>query len=403
MLQGKNIIVGVTGGIAAYKIPALIRMLVGEGANVRVIMTDAATDFVTPLTLAALSRNDVLFRPFNSETGKWNSHVELGQWADLMVIAPATANTLAKMAHGVADNFLLTTYLSLRCQVMLAPAMDMDMWQHQATQKNITILNSFGHIVIPPAFGELASGLSGPGRMEEPEKLLEAIRDFFFRGQELRGKKILVTAGPTVERIDPVRFIGNFSTGQMGFALAEEAANRGGEVRLITGRVSLEISHPRICRVNVESADEMFQQCTKVIDDCDILLMAAAVADYTIKNPSPLKEKKRDQTLKLNLSPTVDILKELGKGKKDNQCFVGFALETDDEINHARQKLQNKKLDIIVLNSLSDKGAGFGTATNKVTILTRSGECIVGELKSKREVAKDIINKVIDYLNSTIT
>ncbi|MFH1161353.1 MAG: bifunctional phosphopantothenoylcysteine decarboxylase/phosphopantothenate--cysteine ligase CoaBC [bacterium] len=400
MLSGKKIVIGITGGIAAYKIPSLIRLLVREGAEVRVIMTPAAKDFVTPLTLATLSRNNVILHPFDHETGAWNSHVELGQWADLMLFAPVTANTLGKMSHGIADNFLVTTYLSAKCPVMIAPAMDLDMFQHPTTQQNMEILRSFGNILIAPQVGELASGLSGPGRMEEPEKLLDSIRDFFFQRQTLKGKKVLVTAGPTYEKIDAVRFIGNFSSGQMGFALAEEAVRRGGAVTLISGPVALSIQSNTIHRVNVESAEEMFQQCKQFIAKSDILLMAAAVADYTIDKPSPVKEKKKGKPYKLTLSPTVDILAALGKRKKKNQCFVGFALETDDELINARKKLENKRLDLIVLNSLRDQGAGFGVPTNKVTILTRSGKTYTGQVKPKSEIAKDIITAVVTYLNS---
>ncbi len=400
MLKGKHIVLGITGGIAAYKIPYLIRLLIREGADVRVIMTAAARDFVTPLTLATLSKHDVIFHPFNLETGAWNSHVELGQWADLMLFAPLTANTMGKMAHGIADNFLVTAYLSAKCPVMLAPSMDLDMFQHPSTQKNLEILKSFGNTIIDAQVGELASGLSGPGRMEEPEKLFEIICDFFFQSQELKGKKILVTAGPTHEKIDPVRFLGNHSSGLMGFSLANEAANRGGNVTLITGPVDNHEIHPTIKRIDVTSATEMLQACRKQISKTDILIMAAAVADYTIKKPLSGKLKKRSDLITLELSPTTDILHELKKLKKEDQCFIGFALETDNEMENAKEKLKSKSLDLIVLNSLNEKGAGFGFPTNKVTILTKNGKTIKGNLKSKKEVASDILFAISEYIKS---
>ncbi|MFH1296052.1 MAG: bifunctional phosphopantothenoylcysteine decarboxylase/phosphopantothenate--cysteine ligase CoaBC [Bacteroidota bacterium] len=401
MLKGKHIVIGITGGIAAFKIPYLVRLLVREGAQVRVIMTPAAKDFVTPLTLATLSRHDVIFHPFNHETGVWNSHVELGQWADLMLFAPATANTLGKMAHGVADNFLVTAYLSAKCPVMIAPSMDLDMFQHPTTRKNLEILQGFGNIIIDAQVGELASGLSGPGRMEEPENILKIIKDFFFQRQELTGKRILVTAGPTFEKIDPVRFIGNYSSGLMGFSLAEEVAGRGGEVVLVSGPVTLSTCHPGIMRVDVTTTSEMLQTCLDHIGETDILIMAAAVADYTVQNPATEKLKKRPEKLTLTLHPTPDILVELGKRKRSGQCFVGFALETEDALENARKKLKSKSLDLIVMNSLKEKGAGFGVNTNKVTILTRSGQTIKGKLKPKKEVASDIVDEILATLNTT--
>ncbi|MBL7139032.1 MAG: bifunctional phosphopantothenoylcysteine decarboxylase/phosphopantothenate--cysteine ligase CoaBC [Bacteroidales bacterium] len=400
MLKGKHIVIGITGGIAAYKIPYLVRLLVREEALVRVIMTPAAKDFVTPLTLATLSQHDVIFHPFNHETGAWNSHVELGQWADLMLFAPTTANTLGKMAHGVADNFLVTAYLSAKCPVMIAPSMDLDMFQHPTTLKNLEILQSFGNIIIDAQVGELASGLSGPGRMEEPENILKIIKDFFFQRQELTGKRILVTAGPTYEKIDPVRFVGNHSSGLMGFSLAEEAASRGGEVLLVTGPVTLQTYHPAIRRVDVTTAAEMFKACQDHIGEINILIMAAAVADYTMQYPAAEKLKKRPEKLTLTLSPTPDILKELGKQKRPGQCFVGFALETENYLKNARKKLKDKSLDLIVLNSLKEKGAGFGVTTNKVTILSRSGQMIKGKLKPKKEVASDIIDSILATINT---
>jgi len=400
MLKGKHIVIGITGGIAAYKIPYLVRLLVREGALVRVIMTPAAKDFVTPLTLATLSQHDVIFHPFNHETGSWNSHVELGQWADLMIFAPVTANTLGKMAHGIADNFLVTAYLSAKCPVMVAPSMDLDMYQHPTTRKNLEILRGFGNIIIDAQVGELASGLSGPGRMEEPENILQIISNFFFQRATLTGKRILVTAGPTYESIDPVRFIGNHSSGQMGFSLAEEIANRGGEVVLITGPVSLNTHHPGIRRIDVKTASEMRQACLEYIGETDILIMASAVADYTLENPSLEKLKKRGDKLTLTLSPTADILKELGEKKKSGQFFAGFALETEDALQNAEKKLKSKFLDLIVMNSLKDAGAGFGGATNKVTMISSSGKMVVGDLKSKREVASDIVDEIVLSLKS---
>jgi len=400
MLKGKHIVIGITGGIAAYKIPFLVRLLVREGAEVRVIMTPSAKDFVTPLTLATLSQHDVIFHPFNHETGAWNSHVELGQWADLMLFAPATANTLGKMAHGIADNFLVTAYLSAKCPVMIAPSMDLDMYQHPTTRKNLEILRGFGNIIIDAQVGELASGLSGPGRMEEPENILQVISNFFFQRAALTGKRILVTAGPTYEPIDPVRFVGNHSSGLMGFSIAEEAASRGGEVVLITGPVTLNSNHPGIRRIDVKTASEMHQACLDFIGETDILIMAAAVADYTLDHPALEKLKKKGDNITLTLSPTVDILKELGKNKRSGQFFAGFALETENALLNARKKLKNKSLDLIVINSLEDTGAGFGVTTNKVTIISRSGKIVAGELKPKREVASDIVDEILVSLKS---
>jgi len=400
MLKGKHIVIGITGGIAAYKIPFLVRLLVREGAEVRVIMTPSAKDFVTPLTLATLSQHDVIFHPFNHETGAWNSHVELGQWADLMLFAPATANTLGKMAHGIADNFLVTAYLSAKCPVMIAPSMDLDMYQHPTTRKNLEILRGFGNIIIDAQVGELASGLSGPGRMEEPENILQVISNFFFQRAALTGKRILVTAGPSYEPFDPVLFVGNHSSGLMGFSIAEEAASRGGEVVLITGPVTLNSNHPGIRRIDVKTASEMHQACLDFIGETDILIMAAAVADYTLDHPALEKLKKKGDNITLTLSPTVDILKELGKNKRSGQFFAGFALETENALLNARKKLKNKSLDLIVINSLEDTGAGFGVTTNKVTIISRSGKIVAGELKPKREVASDIVDEILVSLKS---
>ena len=377
MLQGKKIVVGITGSIAAYKIPFLIRLLVREGAVVKVIMTPAATDFVTPLTLSTLSRNSVIIDPFAKNNGDWNNHVELGLWADLMIFAPVTANTLSKMANGLADNFLVTAYLSSRCPVYIVPAMDMDMYNHPSTQRNLEILKSFGNSLIEPQTGELASGLSGPGRMEEPETILSHIIHYFHSKEDFRGKKVLVTAGPTFEKIDAVRYIGNFSSGMMGFALAHAAASRGAEVILVTGPTALETNHPGIKRVNIRTAEEMLNECLTFFPQSDLTIMSAAVADYTILNPPDFKIKKK-------------------------QVLVGFALESDDEIKNARVKMKSKKLDMIVLNSLNDKGAGFGEKTNKVTIISKKDKIIHGQLKDKTEVANDILDIVkSDFMKVT--
>jgi phosphopantothenoylcysteine decarboxylase / phosphopantothenate---cysteine ligase len=400
MLKGKKIVIGITGSIAAYKIPFLVRLLVREEAQVRVIMTPAATDFVTPLTLATLSKNDVIFHPFDKETGTWKSHVELGTWADLMLFAPVTASTLGKMAHGVADNFLVTAYLSAKCPVFIAPAMDLDMFQHPSTQANITILKSFGNKIIEPQTGELASGLSGPGRMEEPERILEQIHDFFLHSGDLKDKTILVTAGPTFEKIDPVRYIGNHSSGLMGISIAEEAAGRGADVTLVTGPVSIRVSNPLIKVIRVESAGEMHKAVTRNAKGKDVIIMAAAVADYTVKNPSPVKIKKSDNHLAVELVPTQDILAELGKIKQKGQFLVGFALETDHEIENASKKLREKNLDLIILNSLKDKGAGFGGSTNKITMIPKSGKPVPGKLKAKTEIAKEIVSAIVKLMNA---
>jgi phosphopantothenoylcysteine decarboxylase/phosphopantothenate--cysteine ligase len=392
MLEGKKIVIGITGSIAAYKIPFLVRLFIREGAEVRVIMTPAARDFVTPLTLSTLSRNPVVSEPFTGSAGEWNNHVELGSWADLMIFAPVTANTLGKMAHGIADNFLVTAYLSAKCPVFIAPAMDLDMYNHPTTRNNIEILRSFGHTIIEPQTGELASGLSGPGRLEEPERILGIALSFFKKKEEWKGKKILVTAGPTFEKIDPVRFLGNHSSGLMGFSLAEEAAFRGGEVTLITGPAELTIPDPRVSRIDVTSAAEMHRECMKHSGNARLIIMAAAVSDYTVASPASGKIKKTAGPLSLILEPTADILKELGKRKKKNQLLVGFALETGREMENARIKLKEKNLDLVILNSLKDPGAGFRSDTNKITMITRSGKVIREDLKPKREVASDIFD-----------
>ena len=394
MLKGKNILLGITGSIAAYKAAPLTRLLVKEGANVQVVMTSLAKEFITPLTMATLSKKPILVDFYNPENGDWNSHVSLGLWADLYLIAPATANTIGKMAGGIADNLLLTTYFSAKCPVMVAPAMDLDMYRHPATQKNLAVLKSYGNRIIEPESGELASGLIGKGRMAEPEEIVRYIDDFFNETADLKGKKVLLTAGPTYEKIDPVRFIGNYSTGKMGFALAEEFAGRGAEVTLVAGPVSLSTVNPAIRRVDVTSAAEMYKEVVAVAGGSDIIISCAAVADFTPKHTAAVKLKRGKDDLTLELEPTHDIAAELGRLKKEGQLLVGFALETNDEQCNAVAKLKKKNLDLIVLNSLRDKGAGFGVDTNKVTMIDSRENCFEYELKSKAEVAKDIADRV---------
>jgi len=396
MLKDKNIILCITGGIAAYKAAIITRLFIKEGSNVKIIMTPAAKEFITPLTLATLSKNPILIDFYNPENGDWNSHVDLGLWADAMVIAPATANTMGKMANAVADNLLVTSYLSARCPVFIAPAMDLDMYKHPANKKNMKTLASFGNLFIEPESGELASGLTGKGRMAEPETIVDFVKSFFKSTQDFKNKKILITAGPTYEKIDPVRFIGNYSSGKMGFAIAEELANRGAEITLITGPVDIETTNNKINHINIVSADEMHSECLKHFKNTDAAIMAAAVADYTPKNKAKNKLKKKDTQLTIELKPTVDIAKELGKIKKNNQKLIGFALETDDELTNAIKKLEKKNLDFIVLNSLNEKGAGFKFDTNKITIITRKGDKIPFNLKSKKQVAKDIADKLLE-------
>jgi phosphopantothenoylcysteine decarboxylase / phosphopantothenate---cysteine ligase len=393
MLQGKKIVIGITGSIAAFKVPALVRLFKKEGAEVKVIMTKAATDFVTPLTLSTLSGNPVIIEPFNPADGSWNSHVELGRWADLYILAPVSANTLAKMAHGVADNFFLTAYLSAKCPVFFAPAMDLDMFRHPVTQKNIEILQSFGHKLIDPAVGELASGLCGAGRMEEPENIFKLVDDYFTEKKSpLAGKKVLVTAGPTVEAIDPVRFISNHSSGLMGFSIAEELAGRGAQVTLIAGPVNLSLHTHAVHRIDITTADEMYEKCMANGSKADVIIMAAAVADYKPAAASATKMKKSDTPLEIKLTPTHDILAELGRKKKSGQLLIGFALETDQEQNNSRKKLQGKNLDMIVMNSLRDPGAGFKSPTNKISVLFKTGDFQHFPLKPKPEAARDIID-----------
>jgi phosphopantothenoylcysteine decarboxylase/phosphopantothenate--cysteine ligase len=396
ILRGKKVLIGVSGGIAAYKIPYLVRLLIKNGAEVKVMMTPAATQFVTPLTLATVSKNPVIIDFFNAETGEWNNHVDLALWADLIVIAPVTANTLAKMCHGQADNFLLATYMSAKCPVMFAPAMDLDMYHHPSTRINIDKLISYGNKFIPAATGELASGLSGEGRLEEPEKIFETVKDFFFEGDSLTGKKVIVTAGPTFEAIDPVRFIGNHSSGKMGIDIADELANRGADVTLVCGPSGILNKNGKVKRINVTSSDEMFIATTEAFKTADAAILAAAVADYKPKEVSNIKIKKKTDDMKIDLVKTQDILAALGKVKNNKQVLVGFALETNNELENAKEKLIRKNLDFIVLNSLQHPGAGFKHATNQITILHKDNKVQDFELKSKVEVAKDIVNTLAE-------
>ena len=402
-LEGKKIILGITGSIAAYKSAFLIRLLIKEGASVKVVMTPLAKEFITPVTLATLSRNTVLSDFFSYDDGAWNSHVDLGLWADLFLIAPASANTMAKMAHGICDNLLLTTYLSARCPVMIAPAMDVDMFRHPATISNMETLLDRGNIIMEPSSGELASGLTGKGRMEEPVAIVQGIISFFENdvtaedreassSVSFHGRKILVTAGPTYEAIDPVRYVGNHSSGKMGFSIAAELAGRGAEVILVTGPVSLEVQHTRIRLVRVRSAEEMHSECIKWFPECNACIMTAAVADYTPVLKHNKKIKRGEGRFDLEMKPTIDILKELGRIKANGQVLAGFALETDNEKANAEKKLHNKNLDFIVLNSLQEKGAGFHSDTNKVSIINPDGSAINFAMKPKSEVAVDIVN-----------
>jgi phosphopantothenoylcysteine decarboxylase/phosphopantothenate--cysteine ligase len=403
MLEGKRILLGITGSIAAYKSAILVRLLVKQGAEVKVIMTPLAKEFITPLTLATLSKNHVPIEFFNPENGDWNSHVGFGLWADAFIIAPATANTISKMANGIADNLLLTTYLSAKCPVFIAPAMDLDMYQHPATKKNIEILQSFGNHFIEPTCGELASGLSGKGRMEEPEMIVEKIIEYFQKKNSLLNKNILITAGPTFEKIDAVRFIGNHSSGKMGFALAEECASRGAKVFLISGPTNISVNNPSISKFDVISAEEMYNKSKEIFTDCDVAILAAAVADFTPESPTNSKLKRDGDSLQITLTPTKDIAAELGQLKKKNQITVGFALEKENEIKNAILKLKKKNLDFIVLNSLNDKGAGFNSETNKITIIDNKETVFKFNLKHKNLVAIDIIDKLEEYLKNTNT
>lgn len=402
MLKGKKFILGIAGGIAAYKCAQLTRLLVKEGAEVQVIMTKLAKEFITPLTMATLSKRPILVEFFNPENGDWNSHVDSGLWADAMIVAPATANTMGKMANGVADNLLITTYLSARCPVFVAPTMDLDMYQHPSTQRNMQTLLSYGNHLIEPNAGELASGLVGKGRMAEPEEIVDELKRFFQNQdkQELVGKKILVSAGPTHEKIDPVRFIGNYSSGKMGYAIAEELAERGAEVLLVSGPSQLSVVHKNIKRINVQSAAEMLDACVKEYKDADAAIMSAAVADYTPEVVEGEKVKRKAPKVSIELKATVDIAAKLGATKTKNQLLVGFALETQNAEGNARKKLQKKNLDFIVLNSLEDAGAGFNSDTNKITIIDKDNKTQNFPLKSKVEVAKDIVNELLTRINS---
>ena len=392
MLQNKKILLAVTGSIAAYKTAVLTRLLVKAGAEVKIVMTAAAKDFVTPLSLSTLSKNPVLVDL--AENDSWANHVMLGRWADVMLIAPLSCNTLAKMATGLCDNLLMAIYLSATCPIVVAPAMDEDMWKHGTTKKNLEILKGFGNHIIPVENGELASGLVGEGRMAEPEAIFNWLHDFFFKEKELSGKKILITAGPTYEQIDPVRFIGNHSSGKMGVAIAEEIKSRGGDVTLVLGPSTIKVNGS-IKVINVISAAEMFDACEKKFPETDIAIMSAAVADYTPVETAKEKIKKTENDFSISLTKTKDILKTLGQLKTSNQFLVGFALETNNETANALQKLNTKNADMIVLNSLQDKGAGFGHDTNKITIFDKTGKAYPFDVKSKKEVAKDIVNTII--------
>ena len=395
MMKGKHIVLGITGSIAAYKACQLIRLFVKAGAEVQVVITPAGKEFITPVTLSALSSNPVISEFFAQRDGSWHSHVDLGQWADVMVIAPATASSIGKMANGIADNMLITTYLSMKAPVFVAPAMDLDMFAHPSTQQNLDRLRSFGNHIIEPASGELASHLVGKGRMEEPEVIFDRIARFFAQQQGPK-RRVLITAGPTYEKIDPVRFIGNYSSGKMGYALAEECAKRGWEVELVSGPTKLEVKHPNIRRTDVESAAEMYEAATALFPSCNAAIMCAAVADFTVDAVAAEKIKRGERGLELNLVPTRDIAAALGAQKRADQRLVGFALETVNELAHAQEKLRRKQLDFIVLNSLNDAGAGFQHDTNKVTIIPAEGAPVPFALKSKTEVANDIL----DYLCS---
>lgn len=401
ILKDKNILLGITAGIAAYKSASLVRLFIKAGANIKVVMTPASKDFITPLTLSTLSKNPVYssFVDEEDDNQVWNNHVDLGLWADLFVIAPATANTLAKMANGVCDNILLATYLSAKCPVYFAPAMDLDMYKHQSTKNSFEKLSSFGNIMIPAGTGELASGLVGEGRMAEPKDIVDFITNDILDQLPLNGKSVLITAGPTYEALDPVRFIGNHSSGKMGFEIAKSAANLGAKVTLVSGPTHQNIDHNHVILKPVVSAQEMYNEVHKHFKDSDIAILSAAVADYRPKKVADKKIKKKDSTFTIELEKTKDILRSLGEAKS-NQFLVGFALETNDELANAKGKLRSKNLDLIVLNSLKDEGAGFGVSTNKVTFITSSDEVIEHELKSKAEVAQDLIQQILKQLHA---
>ncbi len=395
MLENKKIVLGITGSIAAYKACILARLLIKKGAEVQVVMTPSAKEFITPLTLATLTQKPVVSEFFDRRDGSWHSHVSLGLWADAMLVAPASASTIGKMANGIADNMLVTTYLSMKAPVFVAPAMDLDMYAHPSTQANLQKLQSYGNHIIEPGTGFLASKLEGKGRMEEPEKIVEVLEQYFAKQQKLAGKKVLITAGPTYEKIDPVRFIGNYSSGKMGFALAEVCAEQGAEVTLICGPVMLQTSHPNIKRIDVESAQQMYEAATKHFPKTDIAILCAAVADFTPKTTVDKKIKRKGDDLTIKLQPTQDIAAALGAQKKKKQVLVGFALETDNELKNAKDKMERKNLDLIVLNSLQDKGAGFRVDTNKVTIIDRHNGLTAYDTKTKREVAEDIVECIV--------
>jgi len=399
VLSGKNILLGITAGIAAYKSAFLVRLLIKKGANVKVVMTPASKEFVTPLTLSTLSKNEVYssFTKEDNENAQWNNHVELALWANLILIAPATANTMSKMANGTCDNLLLAVYLSAKCPVYYAPAMDLDMYKHPSTLKYFKILNDFGNIQIPAAIGELASGLEGQGRMAAPEDIVSLIEKYILDALPLKDKELLITAGPTYEAIDPVRFIGNHSSGKMGYAIAEVAANLGAQVTLISGPVSLHISNEAIRVINVVSADEMFKATHRYFKNCDIAILSAAVADFTPNEVALQKIKKKEKILTITLNKTKDILASLGE-IKSNKYLVGFALETQNELENAKTKLKKKNLDLIVLNSLNDKGAGFKSDTNKITLISKDNKIVSFNVKLKKEVANDILQHIIKEL-----
>ncbi|CAN5571636.1 bifunctional phosphopantothenoylcysteine decarboxylase/phosphopantothenate--cysteine ligase CoaBC [soil metagenome] len=398
MLRGKKILLGVCGSIAAYKAALLIRLLIKEEAEVQVIMTTAASSFITPLTLSTLSKKPVLINFEKDETGTWNNHVELGLWADVFIVAPASANTIAKFATGYCNNLLSAVYLSARCPVLISPAMDLDMYQHPATKTNLKKLRAFGNIIIDAEFGELASGLTGTGRIAEPETIIQKLQEYFSENKPFKGKRILITAGPTYEEIDPVRFIGNFSTGKMGFALAERFSEMGAVVTLVSGPTHLQAKNNNINVIRVTTAAEMYRECTSQFKDMDIAILAAAVADFKPQKRSDQKIKK-GSTLVLELEKTSDIAAELGKLKNKDQILVGFALETENEQENAQKKLISKNFDFIVLNSLNEKGAGFGHDTNQVYLIKKNNKIKKIELSSKTEIANEIALEVLDYLN----
>lgn len=392
ILKGKNIVLGITGSIAAYKSAILARLLIKKGAEVQIVITPAGKEFITPVTLSALTQKPVVSEFFTANDGTWHSHVDLGLWADLMIIAPATASTMGKMANGIADNMLITTYLSMKAPVIIAPAMDLDMFCHPSTTRNMKLLREYGNHIIEPTSGELASNLIGKGRMEEPENIVAYIENYFQKQESLSQRKILITAGPTYEKIDPVRFIGNYSSGKMGFALAEECAQRGAEVILIAGPVPLKTNHPNIKRIDVESAEEMYEATINEFDSVDTAILCAAVADYRPAIQSDIKIKRETTgNLSIDLVPNKDIAAALGKRKRQ-QTLIGFALETNNEQNNAKSKIESKNLDFIVLNSLNDTGAGFQHDTNKISIINKNGKITEYPLKSKSEVASDIID-----------